>query len=229
MAGDLFVGNGVDGQIVRITDGGNTVMNPWVDLPGDNNGLMRGSLFVDRWGVLGGDLVVVTTNGQVWRITAAGVPTAVGPGAPGVHLEGLAVVPNAPARYGPLAGKIIAGAEAVGLLYAFATDGTFVTYNTGVKVEDIDIVPIKENFFGVNFGTSKLLGAAADQWRTMVGDIVLTDETVVAGTSGLSVLRWDGTMLTAVPIPLDATSATVAQWEHVTFAPAGIVEVPPID
>ena len=118
----------------------------------------------------------------------------------------------------------------MGLLYAFSpSDGTFVTYNTGVKVEDIDIVPIKENFFGVNFGTSKLLGAAADQWRTMVGDIVLTDETVVAGTSGLSVLRWDGAMLTAVPIPLDPTSATVAQWEHVTFAPAGIVEVPPID
>ena len=230
VAGDLFVGNGVDGQIVRITAGGNTVMNPWVDLPGDNNGLMRGSLFVDRWGVLGGDLVVVTTNGQVWRITAAGVPTAVGPGAPGGHLEGLTVVPNAPARYGPLAGKIIAGAEAVGLLYAFSpSDGSFVTYDTGVKVEDIDIVPIKENFFGVNFGTSKLLGAAADQWRTMVGDIVLTDETVVAGTSGLSVLRWNGTMLTAVPIPLDAASATVAQWEHVTFAPAGIVEVPPID
>ncbi len=230
VAGDLFVGNGVDGQIVRITAGGSTVMNPWVDLPGDNNGLMRGSLFVDRWGVLGGDLVVVTTNGQVWRITSAGVPTAVGPGAPGVHLEGLTVVPNAPARYGPLAGKIIAGAEAVGLLYAFSpSDGSFVTYDTGVKVEDIDIVPIKENFFGVNFGTSKLLGAAADQWRTMVGDIVLTDETVVAGTSGLSVLRWNGTMLTAVPIPLDAASATVAQWEHVTFAPAGIVEVPPID
>src|SRR5206468_99402 len=67
--GDLFVGNGVDGQIVRITAGGATVINPWVDLPGDNNGLMRGSLYVDRTGVFGGDLVVVTSTGEVWRVT----------------------------------------------------------------------------------------------------------------------------------------------------------------
>ena len=224
--GDLFVGNGVDGQIVRITDDGGSVINPWVDLPGDSNGLMRGSLYVDRTGEWGGDLVVVTTIGQVWRMTAAGMPTAVAD-IPGVHLEGCVVVPNKPARFGPLAGKVIAGAEEQGLLYAFSTDGTYETYSLGVAIEDIDLVTPNENFFGVNFGTGRLLGAAAEQWDPMMGDVVLTAEYVDAGASGLSRLKWDGSAVVAEPIPLGAGSAPVGQWEHTTFAGAGINEVPP--
>ena len=223
--GDLFVGNGIDGQIVRISANGTQVTNPWVDLPGTNNGLMRGSLYVDRVGTFGGDLCAVTTSGEVWRITAAGVPTKIA--AAGVHLEGSIVVPDKPARFGPIAGKLIAGAEDQGLLWAFAPDGTSVSYNLSVKVEDIDLISAKENYFGVNYGTSKLLGAAADQFKGMIGDVLLAEESVAAGTSGLFRLKWDGTQLVAEPIPLGATSAIVGQWEHVTFAPTGIVEIPP--
>jgi hypothetical protein len=226
VVGDLFVGNGVDGQIVRITDNGNSVVNPWVDLPGDNNGLMRGSLYVDMPGTFGGDLVVATTTGEVWRITAAGVPTLVA-AAGGVHLEGVLVVPNKPARFGPLAGKIIAGAEEVGLLYVFSDDGTFVTHDIGVPIEDIDLVLPNENFFGVNFGTSRLLGAGEEQWDAMMGDILLTQEHITPGTSGLFRLKWDGAAIIAQPLPLGAGSAEVGQWEHVTFAAAGINEIPP--
>ncbi|HEY5948618.1 MAG TPA: hypothetical protein VIV40_24165, partial [Kofleriaceae bacterium] len=59
----------------------------------------------------------------------------------------------------------------------------------------------------------------------MIGDILLAQENVVAGTSGLFRLQWDGTNIVAAPIPLGAGSATVGQWEHVTFAGAGIVEI----
>lgn len=229
VSGDLFVGNGIDGQIVRITDNGATVVNPWVDLPGSGNGLMRGSLQVDRSGLLGGDLVVATTAGQVWRVTSTAKASSVA-SVTGVHLEGIAIVPDAPLRYGPLAGRILAGAEGQGLLYAFTPDGkTTDTYTLGVAIEDIDLVPLRENFFGVNFGTGKLLGAAADEFQSLVGDILLTQEAVTPGTSGLFVVRWDGDKLAALPIPLDTDSAMVAQWEHTTFAPAGIVEVPPIE
>lgn len=223
--GDLFVGNGVDGQIVRITGNGTSVVNPWVDLPGDNNGLMRGSLYVDRVGTFNGDLCVVTTAGEVWRITAAGVPTKIA--SVGVHLEGAMVVPDKPARFGPIAGKLIAGAEGQGLLHAFAPDGTSTTYDVGALIEDIDYIGAKENFFGVNYGTSKLLGVPADQFKKMVGDVLLTVEAVTDGTSGLYRLKWDGAKLVGEPIPLGAGSATVGQWEHVTFAPTGIVEIPP--
>ncbi len=225
IAGDLFVGNGLDGQITRITDNGATTIDPWVDLPGDGNGLMRGSLFVDRTGDWGGDLIAVTTSGQVWRIDSAGTPTHVV--TVGVHLEGCVVVPNAPVRFGPLAGKVIAGAEGQGLLYAVGTDGSVENYSLGVNVEDIDLIGPHENYFGVNFGTKKLLGAAAAQFEPMVGDILLTQEMVTAGQSGLYRLQWNGADLVAQPIPVAEGSATVAQWEHVTFAGAGINEVQP--
>lgn len=225
--GTLFTGNGLDGEIVRIAADGSTIDNPWVTLPGVGNGLMRGSLYIDRTGIYGGDLVVVTTTGEVWRVTINGAATRLA--AVGVHLEGMITVPNVPVRYGPLAGKIIAGAEGQGLLYAFAPDGSFQTYTLGVAIEDIDLITPKENFFGVNFGTSRLLGATAENMRPMVGDILLAQETVAAGSTGLFRLQWDGTELKALAVPLKTGSATVGQWEHVTMAAAGINEVPPVE
>ncbi|HHH12225.1 MAG TPA: hypothetical protein ENK23_09175 [Sorangium sp.] len=223
-SGELFVGNGIDGQIVRISADGMTITNPWVDLPGVGNGLMRGSFVVDHKGVLfGGDLIAVTTVGQVWRITAAGVPTMIAD-VPGVHLEGVAIVPNAPTRFGPLAGKIIAGAETVGLLYAFAADGTTESYAVGVNIEDIDIVLPNENFFGVNYGSSNLYGAEAAQFASMHGDILLTQEGHTG--SGLFRLQWDGQALVAAELAITADSAVPLQWEHVTFAAAGVKEIP---
>ncbi len=222
--GTLFTGNGLDGQIVRISPDGSVIENPWVDLPGDLNGLMRGSLYVDRTGIFGGDLIVATTTGEVWRVTPAGKPTRIA--AAGVHLEGLVVVPNLPGRYGPLAGKIIAGAEEQHLLWAISPDGKTETHDLSISIEDIDFVTPGENFFGVNYGTSRLLGATAAEMAPMTGDILLTVENVAAGTSGLFRLQWDGKALIALPIPLKGDSAPVGQWEHVTLARAAIAEIP---
>lgn len=221
-AGELFVGNGIDGQIVRISPDGTSVQNPWVDLPGSSNGLMRGSLYVDRTGVWGNDLLVCTTAGELWRVDSAGTATLIA--SVGVHLEGLATVPDAPARYGPLAGMAIAGAENVGLLYAFDTAGNVVYYNLGVAVEDIEIVEPFENFFGVNFGTSRLIGIPAYQMLPMAGDILLTQESVTS--VGLYHLRFDGTDLVVEELQASSGSASLGQWEHVTTAAAGIQEVP---
>jgi hypothetical protein len=113
-------------------------------------------------------------------------------------------------------------------MYAFSTDGTYVTYSLGALIEDIDVIGAKENFFGVNFGTSQLLGAGAEQFNAMMGDVLLTTETVASGSSGLFRLKFDGTQLVAEPIPLGAGSAIVGQWEHTTFAAAGIKEIPPV-
>src|SRR5829696_4637363 len=48
--GEFFTGTGVPGAIARISPDGSSVQNPWVRLPGET-GLMRGSLFQDRYGV----------------------------------------------------------------------------------------------------------------------------------------------------------------------------------
>jgi hypothetical protein len=221
--GELFVGNGLDGEIVRVDPSGTSVINPWVTLPGTSNGLMRGSLYVDRTGEWGGDLVVVTTLGQVWRVNSSGTPVLVA-SLPGVHLEGLVTVPNSPSRYGPIAGRILAGAEGEGLLYAFAADGSYLALNLGVLVEDIDIINPGENFFGVNFGSSRLIGVSGSEWAPMAGDILLTQESV--SRVGLYILRYNGSSLEVTELTAAPGSASIAQWEHVTFANAGIQEVP---
>lgn len=228
--GDLFVGNGVDGQISRITGAGTTVLNPWVDLPGAGNGLMRGSLYVDRTGVYNGDLIAATTTGEVWRVDSSGTPTKLAD--VGVHLEGLMVVPNDVATYGALAGKIIAGAENTGQMYVFDNNGLVTTYNLGVAIEDIDLVVANENFFGVNYGTGRLLGVEASQFASAVSDILLTSEFGGQGGAGagLYLLSWDSLLNAPVVELVEFASNTFnpGQWEHVTFAPAGIREIPPV-
>jgi len=218
-AGTMFTGNGVDGQITRINpDGTLFAGSNWVDLPGLGNGLMRGSLYVDRTGVWGGDLIAVTTAGEVWRINNLGAATMVAD--VNTHLEGVATVPNDP-KYGPLAGKIIAGAEGQGLLYAFGTSGSPQSFDVNVNVEDIDLIDAGENFFGVNFGTSKILAAPASDFASFVGDILLTQEFPTGG-SGLYRLHWTGSQLVADLFTVNAGSAPVGQWEHVSFGPVPI-------
>ena len=116
--GEVFTGNGNPGQIVRIGPTGSPVLNPWASL--GTTDLLRGSFFQDRFCAAGGDLIVATGNeqgdppintsqGQVWRVTSAGAATLVG--TTNTHLEGVTTVPNLPLVYGPLAGRILAGAE----------------------------------------------------------------------------------------------------------------------
>ncbi|MCB1742396.1 MAG: PASTA domain-containing protein [Gammaproteobacteria bacterium] len=140
------------------------------------------------------------------------------------HLEGVIVVPD-DSRYGDLAGRIISGAEDSGRLYAIDRDGTVTVYsNLGVAIEDIDLIPENENFFGANYGSGNVLGVEAVQWRGYAGKILLTQEFPAAGTSGLYVLEWDNGPSVS-PLPLSSESFVPAQWEHVTFAPAGVAEL----
>src|SRR5436190_3511155 len=114
-AGEVFTGTGVPGVIARIAPDGGSVINPWVTLPGET-GLLRGSLFQDRYCAFRGDLLVVTTDGNAWRVSSAGAPTRLA--SLGTHLEGLTTLPNDPAKYGPWAGRALVGAEDQARIYA---------------------------------------------------------------------------------------------------------------
>jgi len=229
-AGTLFTGNGADGQIAKINPDG-TFVNPWVTLANQGvctapHGLMRGSLYVDRTGVYGGDLIVVTTAGEVWRITSGAVATCIDD--VGVHLEGMATVPN-DAQFGTLAGKIIAGNEGNSRIYAFDNIGFVNFWTIPFQIEDIDIITTNENFFGVDFANGRLLGAPASEFNSVQGQILIADEGPTG--SGLALLKWDS--INSVPlvetIGLKVGSASPAQWEHVTFTSAGIKDIPPIE
>jgi PKD repeat protein len=215
-AGELFAGTGLFGEIARVSPDGASIARPWVTLPGEF-GLLRGSLFQDRYCAFGGDLIAITTAGGVWRISSTGDATRLAQ--INTHLEGLTTVPNDPARYGPWAGTILAGAENEGRIYAIAPNGTVTHYELGIYPEDIDIVPARENFLGVDFGEGQVKGAPASAFADKVGDIVIAQET----PGVLWNVHWNPT-LGAFEV---SELARVPQWEHVTFAPAGINPLPP--
>ena len=129
--GQLFTGTGVAGEIARISPDGLTAQIPWVTLSGET-GLMRGSLFQDRYCSFGGDLIVVTTAGNVWRVTSSGSPTLLASLGTTTHLEGVTTVPNDTAKYGPWSGKILAGAEGLGCIYAIDATGAAVCHKLGI-------------------------------------------------------------------------------------------------
>jgi hypothetical protein len=215
LAGQAFTGNGTDGEIVRISPDGLTVNNPWVSLPGAGNGLLRGSLFQDRYCAFGGDLIAVTTAGEVWRINSDGVTMSMLVDL-NVHLEGVTTVPNNPSVYGPWSGKILAGAEGVGCIYAIDGLGNATCHVLGVDPEDFDIIPAGENFYGVNYPTA-IVGAPAAAFAGMVGDILVTQEF----PGQLYRVFWNGVSFEVHPL----LNPPLNQWEHVTFSPAGIVEI----
>jgi hypothetical protein len=216
IAGELFVGTGVAGVVARVSPNGSTVIDPWVTLPGET-GLMRGSLHIDRTGQFGGDLIVVTTTGGVWRVTSLGAATQLAK--LDTHLEGVVTVPEDAAKYGPWAGKIIAGAEQQGRVYSIdksASTDFFELLDENedpIRPEDIEIIPANANFFGVDFLGKTLRFAPASEFGAMVGDVLIATE----GPPGnLWRVFWDGTSFQTERL------AQVRQWEHVTFAPVEI-------
>ena len=208
--GELFTGTGIGGEIARISPDGLTVQNPWVTLPEEPGGLLRGGLFQDRYGVFGGDLIVVTYTGNVWRVTSWGEATKVA--GLGVQLEGVTTVPNEPVQYGPWAGKIVTGRVGFSSLYAIDASGPVEEFNLGfVDIEDIDIIPVGEDFFGVDYASATIWGAPSAKFAGMEGGFLVAQE---AG-GGLWYVHWDNA---SGGFKVERV-ALAAQWEHITFAP----------
>lgn len=213
--GEMFTGTGDPGVIARVSADGSRVQRAWVRLRGES-GLLRGSLFQDRYCVVDGDLVVVTTTGGVWRVTSAGDQTRLAD--LGAHLEGLTTVPDDPDRYGPWAGRILVGAEGQGRIYEVSRDGNVASFQLGLTVEDLDIVPPEASFYGVDFQGRRIVTAGPEHWTDKIGDMVIAEE-----NGQLWDVRWDAAAAEFVKVQL----ARVAQWEHVTFSTSRIVTRPP--
>jgi RHS repeat-associated protein len=210
--GEMFTGTGVQGVVARLSADGSAVQNPWVTLPGEG-GLPHGGLWVDRTGVFGGDLVVVTTTGGVWRVNAAGAAARVAD--LGTHLEGVTTVPDDVTKYGPWAGKILVGAKEQSAVYAIDAQGNATSYQLGLAPQDIRVIPAHENFYGVDPLGRKIWGAPDDAFTGIIGDIL-----VAQGTPGvLARVRWNGSDFEVGQI------AEVASWGQTTFSPAALAEV----
>jgi hypothetical protein len=215
--GESFVGTGTPGVIARISPDGSKVDNPWVTLPGEA-GLLRGGLTQDRYCVFGGDLIVTTTTGDVWRVNSARKPTEVA-----AHLaapnsfEGPTTVPNDPLRYGPWAGTVLVTNEADKCVYSVTAAGKATCSKFGYDAESVRVIPPGENYYAVDFAEHTVLTAPASEFVNIVGDVLLANESGV-----LQHVRYDpGTKaFTAEQV------AKVGQFEGTTFAPATVAVVP---
>jgi hypothetical protein len=219
-AGDFFTGTGVPGEIARVTGNGTVAQIPWVTLPGET-GLLRGALHIDETGVFGGDLLVATDSGAMWRVSSAGNPTFLG--SVGVPLEGLIAVPNDPSRYGPFAGKAVSCNESGAGFFAFDPNGAPVQQlSLGIpECENLNIVPANQFFYGVDFASKVLWSADPSQFVSMVGDIVVGEEF----PGNLWRVRWNAGTGSFDKQLL----ATVGQLEGAAFAPTSlpVVNKPP--
>lgn len=219
--GDLYFGTGMPGVIARLSNGGKTLTNPWVRLPRER-GLLRGGLSQDLACVAGGDLIVTTTAGNVWRVNAAGTARKLASKLASQTLEGPITVPKNSARYGPWSGQILAGDELTGVMWSIdPTTGKASRSSIRIPlVEAVLVVPPNENFFGVDFGGSALVGAPAVQFEDVVGDVVVATEQ----TGRLIDVKWNGTSFETT----DLLSENASQWEGTTFAPTPLPTTGPV-
>lgn len=212
--GELFTSNGVAGAIARLSADGATVQNPWTTLPGET-GIISG-LHVDRTGTFGGDLLVVTTAGGVWRVNSAAVATRVA--ALNTRLAGVVVVPDEAERYGPWAGRALVGAKDQGSVHALNAQGQADSLQVGLQPQDIDLVPAHENFFAVEPAARRLLGAPEGAFAGIIGDILITQKS----PGVIARVRWDGLGFVVSEL------AQAVEFEQVAFSPAGVAPLPAV-
>ena len=101
------------------------------------------ALAFDTTGVFGYDLIAATNSGGIWLIDAQGQATHLANVASvPTYLEGITVVPDDPARYGALAGTIVASAEQRGGIYAIDAQGHSTFYDLNIPdIETVNLVP----------------------------------------------------------------------------------------
>jgi RHS repeat-associated protein len=219
--GDVFVGTGRPGEIARISDRGATFTQNWVELPGET-GLLRGGLFQDRYCAFGGDLIVTTTAGDVWRVTSAGAATELATHV-GDTLEGPTTVPDDP-RYGPWASTILVSSEGCGCIESVDSTGKVSVYAGYPSTEGVQIVPAGQNFFGVDFGEGKLVGVPAAQLTGFVGDVFVDTEF----PGSVIDVRWDPTANGGAGAFIQQPVINpVSQFEGTGFGPVGVANLPP--
>jgi len=230
--GDMYFGTAQVGKIGKIKADGSSVNTNWATLPGETN-FLGGSLYFDQTGVFGNDLIVVTgrsptdslDGGAVWRVNASSNATLIAqidnPFGTGRLLEGVLTVPN-DLKYGPWAGKILAGQEQSGLICSVEANGTVTTYNLGFGApEDLRLIPSGQSLYCLDFPNNRMLKVPALNFAAFVGDILVVDEGRGCALAGLYVVHWEGGWFVVRQIPI-ATS----ELEQVTFAPIDIPALP---
>ena len=232
--GEVFTSSGNDpgsgfATLARFAVDGSSLQTAFATLPGETGAAI--SLYFDRSGNFGGDLMVCTTTGGVYRVNSSGNTTLVA--RINGSIESIITLPN-DSRFGPLSGKLLVGgtdlgAPTTGESIIFAVDpidathpmGTFTAYSVPdiIEPEGFRIVPAGGDFFGTDFMTQSVVTAPAAGFASVVGDLVVAAEGELdpnTKTSKLFDVVWDpvNNKLKTTEIP----GGSVFQYEGMTFS-----------
>jgi hypothetical protein len=156
---------------------------------------VRGILF-DAIGTFGGDMLVTTFGGQIYRVNSAG--TAALLASVGEDTEGMDIAPLG-AGFAGHDGELIVASEGSGLLRAITTAGVVTALNPGNPIpsaEELTFVPLNlgasgdpvEGFYGSNY-TPNVVKGDVSQFTGFLGDVIVTGEV----THLVHRVHWNGT------------------------------------
>ena len=241
--GEVFFGSGTG--IGWLSANGNQSNLNWCILTNavqTNSLLLRGSLCMDETGRFSNQVIAVTSPGGaddttrkgVWRVGANRSPTLITT-IDTWHLEGVIVLTNDVAQWGPWAGKIITGDEEASppLIYTIATNGVVTTNDTtllfaeGIHAEDFDIIRPGQDLYVCDLTGGLLVKVSRDYFTNYVGQLLITSGGDFGGShqpAKFFAARWDAATTNFVVRHLLTYSNDV---EHVTFAPVNLPALNP--
>ncbi len=218
-AGNIYAGSQGGGQIYHFANSGGTP-TLFATVP---TGVVR-QIFFDPGSSFGGDMLVTTTTGDIYKVTSGGVVSLLA--SVGEDTEGMDIATSA---WGPFAGDLLVGSEGSGSLRLISPGGTITTVlgiGSFPGAETISFVPLNldltnplQGFYVANYA-SNIQFAAASNFIGLQGDAIVTDED---GGSTAWDLHYNGAGFTMTQFTF--TGNAINQFEDGIFVtPQRIVE-----
>lgn len=214
---DVYAGSQANSSIYHYANGGGTP-SLFATLP-STAGVVR-QIFFDPGSSFGGNMLVTTSSGQIYKVDATGTPTLLAN--IGEDTEGMDI---APSSWGSYAGDLMVASEGSGSLRLVSPSGTVTVVNSRGSfpgAETVSAIPTNldptnplEGFYVANYATN-IQFAAGGQFVTqgILGDVIVTDE---FGGSTAWDLHFNPGTATFTSTPFSFTGNAIIQFEDGIF------------
>jgi hypothetical protein len=184
--GDIYTSSESQTTIYHYANSGG-VPSAFATLPGGAGGIKQ--IFFDPSGTFGGAMIVTTSSGGIYKVTASGSPSLIATLPGGIVAEGMDI---ASSNYGQYAGQLLVASESSQQVYAVSPGGVVTKLNLVdgsnnptiiPSAETVSTVPTNLNcggdqlqgFYVANFPTN-IQKASACEFVPYLGDAVVTSE-----------------------------------------------------
>jgi hypothetical protein len=183
--GDIYAGSGADANVWHFANAGGS---PTLFATGMVGGLRQ--VIFDNFGLFGGNMIVTTTSGNIYKVNSAGTPTLIA--SVGEDTEGVDVATSA---WGPFAGDLVVDSEGSGTIRLVTPGGGIFPIASLGNAETVSFVPLNlgmsgnplEGLYVANYPVD-IQKAPASVFSGLQGDAVISQE----GSGPFYDLRWNG-------------------------------------